>query len=92
MRRARAARAGAGGVLVMSGEAGIGKSRLLAALVEAARARGVAIVRGAGQPYGRDLAYGAWRDAARELFAGDLGEREPLLAPLLGVATATPPG
>jgi class 3 adenylate cyclase/tetratricopeptide (TPR) repeat protein len=75
-----------GAVLAISGEAGIGKSRLLDALAAAARARGVTVLRGAGEPYGRDFAYGAWRPLARELI-GDvpaLGDHAPLAAALLG--------
>lgn len=77
------ARGGAGGALIVSGEAGIGKSRLLEELV--ARSPGFAVLRGGGGPSGRDLAYGAWREAGAAL-AGAAGE--PLLAPLLGRAPA----
>ena len=71
-------------MLTITGEAGIGKSRLLDALVEAAHERGAAVLRGAGRADGRDVAYGAWRDAARELFPD---RSEPLVAPLLGLRT-----
>ena len=74
--------AGRGTVLTITGEAGIGKSRLLDALVEAAHERGAGVLRGAGRSDGRDVAYGAWRDAARELFPD---RSEPLVAPLLGL-------
>ena len=77
--------AGRGAVLTITGEAGIGKSRLLDALVEAAHERGAAVLRGAGRSDGRDVAYGAWRDAARELFPD---RSEPLVAPLLGLPDA----
>jgi tetratricopeptide (TPR) repeat protein len=73
---------GHGGVLTICGEAGIGKSRLLDALVAAARERGVTVLRGAGLPFGGDVPYGAWREAAGELFR-DRVPRDAGLTPAL---------
>ncbi|MCI0455378.1 MAG: AAA family ATPase [Gemmataceae bacterium] len=56
-----ALRGGTGGVVLVEGEAGIGKSRLLADLIERAQARGVACLVGAGEPIEQSTPYHAWR-------------------------------
>ena len=51
--RLRAAHGGRGGVLLVEGESGIGKSRLLEEAVETAAATGFMIARGAADELGR---------------------------------------
>ena len=68
------ATAGEGGVLAVSGEAGVGKSRLCFELAAAARARGVTVHEARAVPYGRSVPF----LPALELLRGLLGidERE----------------
>jgi ATP/maltotriose-dependent transcriptional regulator MalT len=68
----RALRAGAGGVVALEGEPGIGKSRLLAHL--AAGAEGCAVLRAAATEFEVDLPYALWTEALDGHLAG-LGER-----------------
>jgi predicted ATPase/class 3 adenylate cyclase len=74
-----ALQAGEGGVLAITGEAGIGKSRLVAALVQLARERGLTGLIGAGQSVEQSTAYRAWRDLLTSFFdldeVADQGER-----------------
>lgn len=82
---------GAPGVLLLAGEAGIGKSRLLAALARRAAARGVGVVAGRGDDLAQATPYRAWKPLLAELLdlpAGDAGgtagvlrERVAALAP-----------
>lgn len=60
---------GEGGVIVVEGEAGIGKSRLVADLVEAAADRPVTVLQGAADAIERTTPYHAWRS----IFAQQLG-------------------
>jgi class 3 adenylate cyclase/tetratricopeptide (TPR) repeat protein len=62
---------GQGRVIGLAGEAGIGKSRLVAAFTDVARARNVAVVRGECQSYGTNAGYFVWRDIWRALFGLD---------------------
>ena len=56
------------GLAVIEGEAGIGKSRLVAELVAELAAGGVLILRGNCSPVaGRDIAFGPFVDALRDL-------------------------
>ena len=64
--------------VVIEGEAGIGKSRLLAVLLDEARSRGRPFLFGAGDAIEQSTAYFAWRPVMRELLA--LGEQESLEA------------
>jgi class 3 adenylate cyclase/tetratricopeptide (TPR) repeat protein len=57
-----------GSVVVMEGEAGIGKSRLLWELTQQAKADGVAVLGGAGDAIDRATPYFAWRPVFRQLF------------------------
>ncbi|MEA2267007.1 MAG: hypothetical protein QOE27_2590, partial [Solirubrobacteraceae bacterium] len=59
----------AGGVLVVEGEPGIGKSRLIRHLTDRAHADGVAVHAGAGDPIQRGAPYHGWGP----VFAGALG-------------------
>ena len=56
---------GRGGLLVISGEAGLGKSRLLSELRAAAGATGLQCARGACVSYGKALGYWPFRQALR---------------------------
>src|SRR4029453_17843405 len=74
-------------VLVLEGEAGAGKSRLVAELVDQAVAAGVPVLGGGGGAGGRNTPWHPWR----ELFAGlppfdgaDRAERRRLVLELLG--------
>lgn len=60
--------AGGSRVVVLEGEAGIGKSRLVDELAQLLRARGVAGLLGAGQSVERHTPYRAWRDLAGAFF------------------------
>ena len=60
-----AARAGRGGLVVVAGEAGIGKSRLLAELVAEARAGGARVARGAGLELEGAPPFAPWSEALR---------------------------
>jgi DNA-binding SARP family transcriptional activator len=71
-------------LLLLAGDPGIGKSRLLAALAAAARARGGPVLYGRAFEAEMVRPYGAWIDALRSVPLGELAE--PLrreLAPLL---------
>ncbi len=66
---------GAGGVVAVEGEAGIGKSRLLEDLRDCAVEKGATVLEGAGDAVEKSSPYRAWRDAFSQLFALDaLGE------------------
>ena len=73
------AREGTGHVLVVTGQAGLGKSRLLEEVVRLAAERGFDVHRGAARSYGGDAGAGAWR----ELWSTILGpvETDPAHAP-----------
>ncbi|GAA0221432.1 ATP-binding protein [Cryptosporangium japonicum] len=74
--------AGAGGLLFLAGEAGIGKTRLLAEIVERAAARGVRIARAGAFPRDAEVAGGLLLGLTSSLETlGPLAER------LRGVAT-----
>jgi len=88
------------GVLVVEGEAGIGKSALLAAGVELACARGSRVLRARGGVFERDFGYGVVRQLfeapLRRATAGELRRwlsgAARLAAPALGLEAATDGG
>ncbi|MEO6529098.1 MAG: AAA family ATPase [Gemmatimonadaceae bacterium] len=63
------ARDGAGGILLIAGEAGIGKSRLLRETADEARSQGFVVLRGACFEADRAMAYAPLLDLVRELSA-----------------------
>lgn len=63
-------------ILLLAGEAGIGKSRLVAELIRLARERRVLVLQGAGQSIEQQTPYRAWRDILNAYF--DLDERSDL--------------
>lgn len=71
-------------VLLLTGEPGVGKSRLLAELMDAARLRGGTVLDGCAYEVETGRPYGAWVDALRRLPATTVGATlGPDLAPLL---------
>jgi class 3 adenylate cyclase/tetratricopeptide (TPR) repeat protein len=70
--RLEALQEGTGGLVVIAGEPGIGKSRLLADLVQRAQARGLRSLAGAGDAIERTTPYHAWRSIFAQL-AGLVG-------------------
>jgi len=60
--------AGRARVVAVEGEAGIGKSRLIAAFADLVATRNVPLVRGECQSYGASAGYFVWRDIWRALF------------------------
>jgi class 3 adenylate cyclase len=79
---------GQASVVVIEGEAGIGKSRLVAELVAQARGAGVQVLAGAGDAVERNTPYHAWREVFLRLpavaAAGDLEARRRAVLDLLG--------
>ncbi len=59
--RLEAALGGRGGVVVVEGEPGIGKSKLIGELVDRAGSRGLRALVGSGDPIERAMPYHAWR-------------------------------
>ena len=59
---------GAGQILALSAEAGLGKSRLAAEIVEEARRRGFAVFAGECTSYGTSSSYLVWRSVWRGIF------------------------
>jgi class 3 adenylate cyclase/tetratricopeptide (TPR) repeat protein len=64
--------AGSGQVLGITGEAGMGKSRLVAELVQRAHAAGMALYGGAAESFGTNTSYLPWREVWQEFFQVDL--------------------
>jgi class 3 adenylate cyclase/tetratricopeptide (TPR) repeat protein len=64
-------RGGSGGTVLIEGEAGIGKSRLVADLLEQARRQGLTCLFGGGDAIEQSTPYHAWRPIFRQLFKLD---------------------
>ena len=79
-----ALRSGRGGVLVVSGDAGIGKTRLLNELRELAEREGSAWLEGRCVSYGESLPYWPFRDLLRGEWIG-AGAEEPELRVRVGL-------
>lgn len=94
-RRLAATRAGKGELLLVAGEAGIGKTRLLDVVRRRAATAGVTVAAGAASPYDRDIVGGVLLDLGRSLAADDrtrdAGQRvlELLAAPAVETAPAS---
>ena len=67
--------AGQGALLAIEGEPGIGKSRLLAHLADAATERGCVVLRARASEFESDLPFALWTEALDDHVAG-LGERK----------------
>ena len=70
-------REGAGGVIGISAEAGVGKSRLLAEFVRGVRSQGILAVYGECQSFGSATSYLVWREIWRRLLRVDDELAEP---------------
>ncbi|NJN99294.1 MAG: AAA family ATPase, partial [Anaerolineales bacterium] len=64
-------RGNAGGAVLIEGEAGIGKSRLVADLLQQAQAQGVTCLIGGGEAIEQSTPYHAWRPLFQQLFKLD---------------------
>ncbi len=64
--------AGAGHILIVEGEAGIGKSRLMGEFARLVRERGLIGLLGAGQSIEQQTPYRAWRDILSSFFDLDI--------------------
>ena len=67
---------GRGRVVGVSGDAGVGKSRLIAEFVRGVRERGVLVASGECQSFGAHISYFAWRDPWATLFGIDRSASE----------------
>lgn len=65
------ARNGAGQIIALTAEAGMGKSRLVAETVQAAQAHGMDVVIGECQSYGTNTSYGVWENVWQQFFGLD---------------------
>ena len=81
--------AGAGRLILLSGEAGIGKSRLLSELALRACARGFGVRRGLCYPGGVAPAYWPWVEIIRDAL-GDASVRRALPSDTWAIASLTP--
>ncbi len=89
-----AATGGSGATVLIEGEAGIGKTRLVQNIVEAARRRGVSAVVGAARPFEATRPFGAVSEALH-LRRGSSDARRAEIARLLvgeGAQRTAPPG
>ncbi|HLF91668.1 MAG TPA: AAA family ATPase, partial [Anaerolineales bacterium] len=78
-------RGGTGGVIILAGEAGIGKSRLVEDMLRQAEAMGIAVLAGAGDAIEQGTKYHAWRPVFRQVFgldrAGEITEHRRIHEP-----------
>lgn len=94
-RRLNAARSGRGELLLLAGEAGIGKTRLLGVVRRQAVEMGLLVATGAASPYDRDIVGGVLLDLGRSLVAHERSRATgeallELLAPA-AIGTASSP-
>jgi class 3 adenylate cyclase/tetratricopeptide (TPR) repeat protein len=88
---ARAA-AGAGQIIGVAGEAGLGKSRLVAEAVRAAQTNGWTVYGGAAQSFGTNSAYLAWLPIWRAFFDLSADREAESVAQIQHVLTQLTPG
>jgi DNA-binding CsgD family transcriptional regulator len=87
------ARDGHGSAVLLEGEAGIGKSTLLAAAADSARHAGMRVLTASGSPLEEGVAHGVTRELLLEALPHEGPERERLLTGAAGLATpALSPG
>ncbi len=91
--RILAARQGRGQIIAVSGEAGVGKSRLVDTLVQHARADGFDLISSACASYGGDIPYSVWLEPVRALLElqasdSDADRRAKLQAALAAINRA----
>ncbi|MGZ5347100.1 MAG: LuxR C-terminal-related transcriptional regulator [Solirubrobacterales bacterium] len=80
------------GLIVIEGEAGTGKTRLLAGAGEMARARGMRTLGATAAELERDYAFGLMRQLLAPALATELSfERDPSAAPALAMLRGAPP-
>ena len=82
---------GRGGMRLIEGEAGIGKSALLAGLARRAAARGATVVRSEGDAVESGTAYFAWRGLLRALLGVEAGAAADIVARILSEQLADEP-
>ena len=82
---------GSAGAVLIGGEAGIGKTRLLTSLIEFARERGVTVLRGAAHPLERTLPFGPLVEAL-DLRTSSGNTRRAAIGRLLMADDAIHPG
>lgn len=88
--RVDAVREGGGGLAFVEGEAGIGKSHLIADIIGHATQAGVGVFSGAGDAVERATAFYAWRDPLAQLLGGVRGgDPAPMRDALLRIVAAT---
>jgi class 3 adenylate cyclase/predicted ATPase len=86
-----AARDGRGGVYIIEGEAGIGKSTLLETIMRQGRLAGLRVLEGAGQAIEQGTPYRAWRAIVSDLlYLHALPKDEPLRSRVLAVRLDLP--
>ena len=86
-----AAQGGAGGVMFLTGEAGIGKSRLAGELAAVARARGAAVLAGRAVPAGSSIPYRPLTEALLQALRQHAFPDDPALTPWLPALRAVIP-
>jgi DNA-binding CsgD family transcriptional regulator len=86
-----AAQGGAGGVMFLTGEAGIGKSRLASELAAAARARGAEVLAGRAVPTSASIPYRPLTEALQQALRVRAFADDPGLAPWLPALRAVIP-
>ncbi len=84
------ARAGRSGVFLVEAAAGMGKTKLAAAMLARARAKGVRTLSGAGDAVERDNPFRAWRGPFHELLAIEPGDADAAAHTLARAAEIAP--
>ena len=86
------AKHGLGGVYIVEGEAGIGKTAVLATCIEQGRALGLRVLQGAGLAIEQGSPYRGWRSIVSDLlYLHALPAQEPLRSRVLNVRLDLPP-